>query len=69
VNFVDADSLAGKDRAEVNLFAPQADPAAIGDDNRTSLFPSEPISSDGTSTAGTMIGVCGEFKALLASIC
>jgi hypothetical protein len=33
VNFLDADRLAGKDRAEVNLFATETDPAAIGDDN------------------------------------
>src|SRR2546421_12902792 len=31
VNFFDADGLAGKDRAEVNLFVPQADPPAIDD--------------------------------------
>jgi hypothetical protein len=28
VNFLDADCLAGEDRAEVNLFATQTDPAA-----------------------------------------
>jgi hypothetical protein len=33
VNFFDADGLAGKDGAEVNLFVPQTDPAAIGDDD------------------------------------
>jgi hypothetical protein len=32
-HFFDADSLAGKDRAEVNLFAAQTDASAIGDDN------------------------------------
>ena len=34
VNFFDADSLASKDGAEVNLFAPQTDPAAIGAPHR-----------------------------------
>jgi hypothetical protein len=29
VNFFDADRLAGKDRAEVNLFAPQTDASAM----------------------------------------
>jgi hypothetical protein len=33
VNFFDADRLAGKDRDEVNLFVPQTDAAAMGDDN------------------------------------
>jgi hypothetical protein len=33
VNFLDADRLAGKDGAEVNLFVPQTDPAAMGDDD------------------------------------
>ena len=34
VNFFDADSLAGKDRAEINLFVAQADTAASrGDDD------------------------------------
>jgi hypothetical protein len=33
VNFFDADSLAGKDRAEVNLFAAQTDAVAKSDDN------------------------------------
>jgi len=33
VNFFDADGLAGKDGPEVNLFPPQTDPAAIGDDD------------------------------------
>jgi hypothetical protein len=33
VNFFDADGLAGEDRAEVNLFVPQTDAAAISDDN------------------------------------
>ena len=33
VNSFDADRLAGKDGAEVNLFVPQTDPAAIGHDN------------------------------------
>jgi hypothetical protein len=33
VHFFDADGLACKDRAEVNLFATETDPAAIGDDN------------------------------------
>jgi hypothetical protein len=33
VNFFDADGVAGKDRAEINLFATQTDAAATGDDN------------------------------------
>jgi len=33
VNFFDADRLADKDGAEVNLFAAQTDAATIGDDN------------------------------------
>jgi hypothetical protein len=40
VNFFDADRLAGKDRAkdraEVNLFVPQTDPDAMGDENSLS---------------------------------
>jgi hypothetical protein len=32
---MDADSLAGKDRAEVNLFATQIDAAAMNEDNQT----------------------------------
>jgi len=33
VNFFDANRLAGKDGAEVDLFAAQTDAAAIGDDD------------------------------------
>jgi hypothetical protein len=33
LNFFNADGLAGKDGAEVNLFATETDAAAIGDDN------------------------------------
>jgi len=33
VNFFDADGLTSKDGAEVDLFVPQTDPAAIGDDD------------------------------------
>src|SRR6266403_4307560 len=33
VNFFDADSLASKDRAEIDFFAAQTDAAAIGDDD------------------------------------
>ena len=33
MHFLDADRLAGEDGAEVNLFAPQTDAAAIGDDH------------------------------------
>ena len=33
MNFLDADCLAGEDRAEVNLLATETDPAAISDDN------------------------------------
>ena len=33
VHFLDADCLAGKDCAEVNLFATETDPAAISNDN------------------------------------
>jgi hypothetical protein len=33
VYFFDADGLAGKDRAQVNLFAVQTDAAAMGDGN------------------------------------
>jgi hypothetical protein len=33
VRFLDADRLAGKDGAEVNLFVPETNPAAIGDDH------------------------------------
>ena len=33
MHFLDADRLAGEDGAEGNLFAPQTDPTAIGDDH------------------------------------
>ena len=33
MNFFDADGLAGKDGAEINLFAAQTEATAIGDDN------------------------------------
>src|SRR6266566_7896390 len=33
VNFFNADRLAGEDGAEVNLFVPQANATAVGDDN------------------------------------
>ena len=33
MNFFDADGLAGKDRAEVNFFAAQADASATSDDD------------------------------------
>ena len=33
MDFLDADGLAGKDGAEVNLFAPEADASAVGDDD------------------------------------
>jgi hypothetical protein len=34
VNFFDADGLAGKDGAEVNLFVAQTDASAVGDDEK-----------------------------------
>ena len=33
MNFLNADSLAGEDRTEVDLFAAETDAAAIGDDD------------------------------------
>ena len=33
VDFLDADGLAGEDLAEVNLFVPQTDASAVGDDD------------------------------------
>ena len=33
MNFFDADSLSGKDRAEIDFFAAEADTAATSDDN------------------------------------
>ena len=35
LHFLDADRLAGKDLAEVNLFATEADAAAMRNDNRS----------------------------------
>jgi len=61
VNFLDADRLAGKDGAEVNLFVAQAEAAAIGDDND---FVVEGIIDIGQSRVGTGRGLIDLGEAL-----
>jgi hypothetical protein len=59
VNFFDADRLAGKDRAEVNLFVTETDAAAVGDDDD---FVVEGIIDIGQSLVGAgrgLIDPCG----------
>ena len=62
MNFFDADRLTGKDGAEVDLFAPQTDPAAIGDDNH---FVVKGIIDIGQSLIGTCRGEA--FTALFST--
>jgi len=56
VHFLDADRLAGKDGAEVNLFVTETDPAAIGDDHDFDMEGIIDIRQSHVGAGGGLIG-------------
>jgi len=63
VNFFDADSLAGKDRAEVDFFVAETDAAAAGDHDGLVVEGVVDVRQSGVGTVGWLIDLRRTFHA------